>query len=350
MRKTFIAVIVFVMLAASLAGCAQSTPAASNPTQAPAQPTANTSGNTSASANNPVKVVFLITQPLSPFETDIWNSINKAKTDGLASDVKLIEMKNPTEYEQTIRQVSEDGYNVVISTFFFVHDAFNAVAPSFPNTHYVLVYEPNDKNIPNIHGILYDVQEGSYVCGVVAGKMTKSNRIGWFGGDNSPGIIKFLAGYEAGAKSVNPNVALDVQFAGTFVDPDKGHEISLALFEKGDDIVMQAANQTGLGLFTAAKEKNKLAIGVDIDQSDQAPNNVICSALSNPGLSVYKDISDSANNTWKGGTSNWGVKDGAPAAAITGLVPAEVKAAADQAEKDIASGKVVPPTTTDTGK
>ncbi len=338
MRKTFITMIVLALLVAVLASCAQ----------APA--TANPAANSSASGKNAVKVVFLITQPLSPFEQDIWDSVNKAKADGLASDVKLIEMKNPTEYEQTIRQVSEQGYNVVVSTFFFVHDAFNKVAPDFPNTHYVLVYEPNDKNIPNIHGILYDVQEGSYVCGVVAGKMTKSNKVGFFGGDNSPGIVKFLAGYEAGLKSVNPNITLDVQFAGTFIDPDKGHEIALALYEKGDDVVMHAANKTGLGLFTAAKEKNLYAIGVDIDQSSEAPNNVICSALSNPGLSVYKDIKDSANGTWKGGTSNWGVKDGAPAAAITNLVPADVKAAATQAEKDIASGKIVPPTTTDAAK
>jgi basic membrane protein A len=337
MRRNFVALIVFVMVAVTLSGCGAPTPAAS-------------SAQTPASAANAVKVVFLITQPLSPFETDIWNSVNKSKADGLASDVKLVEMKNPTEYEQTVRQVSEDGYNVVISTFFFVHDAFNAVAPDFPKTHYVLVYEPNDKNIANIHGILYDVQEGSYVCGVVAGKMTKTNRVGWFGGDNSPGIVKFLAGYEAGLKSVNPNITLDVQFAGTFVDPDKGHEISLALFEKGDDVVMQAANQTGLGLFTAAKEKNMYAIGVDIDQSDQAPQNVICSALSNPGQSIYKDIADSAAGTWKGGTTDWGVKDGAPAAAITTLVPADVKALAEQAEKDIASGKVVPPTTTTAGQ
>ena len=338
MRKIFIAVIMLVVFVAAVAGCA------------PAQPTATPVSNNPGAAGSGVKVVFLITQPLSPFEEDIWNSINKAKSDGLASEVKLIEMKNPTEYEQTIRQVSEQGYNVVVSTFFFVHDAFNAVAPDFPDIHYVLVYEPNDKDIANIHGILYDVQEGSYVCGVVAGKMTKSNQVGFFGGDNSPGIVKFLAGYEAGLKSVNPDIKLDVQFAGSFIDPDKGHEISLALFEKGDDVIMHAANKTGLGLFTAAKEKNKYAVGVDIDQSNEAPDQVICSALSNPGLSVYKDIQDTANGTWKGGTSNWGVDDGAPAAAISSIVPDDVKAAAEQAEKDIASGKIVPPTTTDAAK
>ena len=327
----------FVLVMATLVACAPK----ATPTQVATEAVAPTS-----EVKTPVKVVFLITQPLSPFEEDIWNWVNKSKTEGYASEVKLIEMKNPTEYEQTIRQVSEQGYNVVVSTFFFIHEAFNKVAPDFPNTHYVMVYEPNDANISNIHGILYDVQEGSYVCGVVAAMMTKSNQVGFFGGDNSPGIVKFLAGFEAGLKSVKPDIKLDIQYAGSFIDPDKGHEIALAFYEKGDDIVMHAANKTGLGLFTAAKEKGKYAIGVDIDQKSEAPDNVICSALTNPGLSVYNDITASAMGTWQGGTSNWGIDDGAPAVALTQLVPADVKAAAEQAEKDIASGKIVPPQTT----
>lgn len=346
MRKTLVSVLVLIMLITAMAACAPQ-PA---PTQAPAESEAEqpVAAEPAAEEATPVRVVFLLTQPLSPFEEDIWNWINKSQTEGYASEVKLIEMKNPTEYEQTIRQVSEQGFNVVVSTFFFVHEAFNNVAPDFPDTHYVLVYEPNDAEIPNIHGILYDVQEGSYVCGVVAGLMTETDQVGFFGGDNSPGIVKFLAGFEAGLKSVNPDARLDVQFAGSFVDPDKGHEISVAFFEQGDDIVMHAANKTGLGLFTAAQEKGKYAIGVDIDQSNLAPENVICSALSNPGLSVYNDIVASAQGTWEGGTSNWGIDDGAPAVALTDLVPEDVKAAAGQAEQDIASGLVVPPLTTTT--
>jgi basic membrane protein A and related proteins len=342
MQKRITLLLTAILLVTILVGCAP----AATPVAPAAPAAANTEAPAASTVKTPVKVVFLLTQPLSPFEEDIWKAINKAKDDGIASEVKLIEMKSPTEYEQTTRQVSEQGYNVVISAFFFVHEAFNKVAPDFPKTDYIMVYEPNDKEIPNIHGILYDVQEGSYVCGVVAAKMSKTNRVGFIGGDNNPGIVKFLAGYEAGLKSVNPNIQIDTQFAGTFIDPDKGHEIALALFEKGDDVVMHAANMTGLGLFDAAKEKNMYAIGVDIDQSNLAPNNVICSALSSPGLSIYGDLVAAASGTWKGGTSNWGTKDGAPAAAISSIVPADVVAAAEQAEKDIASGKIVPPQTT----
>ena len=308
---------------------------------------ATIAGSTAASAE-PARVAFLITQPLSPFEEDIWNAVNRAKADGKASEVKLIEMKNPTEYEQTVRQVGEQGYNVVVSTFFFVKEAFNKIAPDLPNTNFVLVYEPNENNYPNMRGILYDVQEGSYVCGVVAGMMSKSGKFGFIGGNDSPGILKFLAGFEAGVQAAKPGAEVDVSFAGTFIDPEKGKEIAISLFDRGDDVVMHAANMTGLGLFAAAKDAGKYAVGVDIDQNGQAPDSVICSALSNPGLSVYRAIADTADGTWTGGTMSWGVDDGAPAAALASWVPDEVRAAAAEAEKNIASGALVPPQSTET--
>jgi basic membrane protein A len=336
MRKVLPLLLVVVLLVSSLVACA------------PKQETVATE----AATEPLLKIVFLITQPLSPFEQDIWTYVQKAKDDGLASEVKLIEMKDPSEYEQTFRQVSEEGYGVVISTFFFVKDAMLKVAKDFPNTHYVLVYEPVPDPVtdyPNVEGILYDVQEGSYVCGVVGAMMTQTNEVGFFGGDDSPGIVKFLAGYEAGLKSINPDIVLDIAFAGAFTDPNKGHEIAISQYEKGADIVMHAANKTGLGLFVAAKELGKYAIGVDIDQTSEAPENVICSALTNPGSSVYKAIMDVAEGKWTGGNVNWGIDDGESASAInTAIVPADVVEAALAAEEDIRSGKVTVPTTTDT--
>lgn len=294
------------------------------------------------------RAVLLLTQPLSPFEEDVWASMEKAKADGIATEVKLIEMKNPTEYEQTIRQVAEQGYNVIVSTYFFVKEAYDKLAPEYPESHFVLLYEPNDKNIPNMRGVAYDVQEGSYVCGVVAGLMTKSNRIGFIGGNDSPSILKFFAGLEAGAKSVNPDVAFDLAFAGTFIDPDKGQELAISLFDRGDDVVMHAANMTGLGMFSAAKDAGKYTIGVDIDQSNLAPDSVICSALANPGLSVYASIKDVHDGTWTGGNVDWGIDDGAPAAAVAAWLPDDVKKAAADAEAMIVSGAVKVPVETAT--
>ncbi len=302
----------------------------------------------SAATAADVRAVLLLTQPLSPFEEDVWAQMEKAKTDGIATEVKLIEMKNPTEYEQTIRQVAEQGYNVIVSTYFFVKEAYDKLAPEYPESNFVLLYEPNDKNIPNMRGVAYDVQEGSYVCGVVAAMMTKSNRIGFIGGNDSPSILKFFAGLEAGAKSVNPDVAFDLAYAGTFIDPDKGQELAISLFDRGDDVVMHAANMTGLGMFSAAKAAGKYTVGVDIDQNNLAPDSVICSALSNPGLSVYASIKDVHDDKWTGGNVDWGVNDGAPAAALASWLPDEVKQAAADAEAKIVSGEVKVPAETTT--
>jgi len=345
MRKILLTLMTLSLLFGVLAGCngQQAAPAEQTEGQAAEQ-----GEKIEEAAAEELRAVFLLTQPLSPFEEDIWNWINQAKEEGYLTEAKLIEMKSPTEYEQTIRQVSEQGYDIVISTFFFVKEAFNNVAPDFPDTNYILVYEPNDAGHENMLGILYDVQEGSYVCGVVAGHMTETGRVGFIGGDNSPGIVKFLAGFEAGVLSVDPDITVDVNFAGTFIDPEKGHEMALSLYGRGADIVMHAANKTGLGVFTAAQEVDKWVVGVDIDQQSEAPEHVICSALTNPGMSVYNAIVATAEGTFEGGTLNWGVDDGAPAAAITENASEEAKQAGLDAQERIASGEIIPPQTTGT--
>nr|MBN1228649.1 BMP family ABC transporter substrate-binding protein [Anaerolineae bacterium] len=300
----------------------------------------------------PIRVVFLLPQTMSPFEIDMWNSIDQALADGIASEIKMIEMKEPTEFEQTIRQVSESGYDVVISAFFLVKEPILKVAPDFPDTHYLMVYESVPEPIsdyPNVRGIQYDVQEGSYVCGVAAAHMSENERVGFIGGADFPGIVKFLAGYEAGLLSVNPSISLDIAWAGTFVDPDKGLELGLSLYERGDDVIMHAANKTGLGVFIAAEESGGYAVGVDVDQTDLAPSNIICSALTNPGASVYASLMDIASGNFTNGTINWGVDDGVPAAALNKLLLSEeALAAARSAEEQIVNGEIEVPQSTET--
>jgi basic membrane protein A and related proteins len=338
MPKRLLSLLTCIVSVALLAGCAPQAATQITTQRDPAQ--------------DPQRVVFLLVQPLSPFEIDIWDAIARARDDGYASEIKLIEMKDPAEYEATIRRVSEEGYDVVVGAFFLIKEPFLKVAPDFPNTHYVLVNEsvPDPVSaVPNMIGIVYDVQEGSYVCGVVAAHMTTADRVGFIGGSDFPGIIKFLAGYEAGLKAVKPNLQLDVAFAGTFTDPDKGYEVGTSLYERGDDVVMHAANKTGLGLFVAAAEQGAYAIGVDIDQTDQAPTAVLCSALTNPGASVYQAIYQAATAKWAGGNLSWGVDDGQPAAALnTKLLPADVVKAAQDAEAKLKSGEITVPVTTET--
>ncbi len=339
MSKRLSSLAALIVILALVAGCApQATATPSNQQLEPAQ--------------DPQRVVFLLVQPLSPFEIDIWDAIARTRDDGYATEIKLIEMKDPAEYETTIRRVSQEGYDLVVGAFFLIKEPFLKVAPEFPDTHYVLVYETVPDPItdfPNVRGIVYDVQEGSYVCGVAAAHMSAADRVGFVGGSDFPGIIKFLAGYEAGLKSVKPNITLDVAFAGTFTDPDKGYELGNSLYERGDDVVMHAANKTGLGLFISAVEQGRYAVGVDIDQTGEAPTAVLCSALTNPGESVYRAIRDAATASWVGGNVSWGVDDGVPAATLNAdLLTADALKAAQDAEAKIRSGEITVPDSTDT--
>ena len=302
-------------------------------------------------ASEAPSVAFLLVQALSPFEVEVWEAIQRAEEDGYASRVKMVEMKDPTEFETTVRQVSNAGYDVVVSTFFLIKEPFLKAAPHFPDTHFVLVYEsiPEPEKYPNLRAIAYDVQEGSYLCGVVAAMKSDAGRVGFMGGADTPGVEKFLAGYEAGLKSVNPDLELDVAFTGTFVDPDKGHEMTLALYERGDDVIMHAANKTGLGLFVASEELGKFAIGVDVDQTALSPETVICSALSNPGRSVRQAIRDVASGTWSGGNVDWGLDDGVPAVALNeALVDEEIVAKVGELEQRIRNGEIEVPVSTET--
>jgi basic membrane protein A and related proteins len=332
------------ILVFSIVGCAATTPA-------PAASSGAT-GNQLPSGTKPVKVVFLTIQAMAPFEADVWRGINQAKTEGYASEVKLIQLKEPSEYEEGIRAVSQDGYDVVIATFEVLKPAIAAVAPDFPKTKYMNVWvsapDPADK-YPNVRGYVYNVEDGSYVNGVLAGKIC-GNQVGFVGGDDNAVIMRFLAGFEAGLKATNPSSTLNISFAGTYVDPVKGREIALSLFQRGVNCIMTAANQTGLGVIKAGQENQKMIFGVDVDQSKDAPDAVLSSALANAGESAYRTIKDAATNKWTGGTVNFGADDGAPAVAINmnfpGGIPAEALKAAQEAEAKIGKGEIKVPNTT----
>lgn len=126
-----------------------------------------------------------------------------------------------------------------------------------------------------MYNMSYSTNEVSFLAGAAAALATQSdmpnankdNVIGFLGGMDIPGINAFLVGYIQGAQYVDPEVKVAVSYAGDFVNPAKGKELSLIQYNSGVDIIFNVAGGTGLGIFDAAKEKNKYAIGVDSDQA-----------------------------------------------------------------------------------
>lgn len=344
--KSLFIFLTVVLIATILASCGGKP----TPTAAP-----QTAGEGLPAGTKPIRVVFLTIQPFSPFEGDVWEGINKAKNEGYASEVKLIEFKEPSEYEEGVRAVSEDGYDLVFATFELLKPAIAAVAPDFPEVHYVNLWvgapDPVD-NYKNVRGYIYNVEQGSYVNGVIAAMMC-GDHVGFVGGDDNAVILRFFAGFEAGLKATNPNMTLDVAWAGTYIDPVKGREIGLSLFQRGANCIMTAANKTGLGVINAGQEAGKPIFGVDYDQSREAPDTVISSAVTGAGIGAYKAIVEVATGKWtQYGTIYFGADDGISPVVINLSypkgIPEDVLAAAKAAEAKIASGEIKVPETTTT--
>jgi basic membrane protein A len=166
-----------------------------------------------------------------------------------------------------------------------------------------------------------------------------------------PLIKKFEAGYRAGVEAVRPGTEVIVKYAGTtgsaFKDPTKGKELGLAEYNQGADIIFHASGSTGLGVFEAAREQKKLAIGVDSDQYDEAPGFILTSMIKRVDNAVFDTIHELQGGRWDGGVKEFGLAQHGVGwvydARNQSLVPAAVKARVDSLEAAIVSGKIAVP-------
>ncbi|MBN2899721.1 MAG: BMP family ABC transporter substrate-binding protein, partial [Clostridia bacterium] len=213
------------------------------------------------------------------------------------------------------------------------------------------------EGIDNITCIDYMENEGSFLAGAVAAMLTTTDmegmnadkKIGMVGGMDISVIRNFQVGYEAGAKYIDPEMAVETIFAGDFEDPAKGKESALALYAKGVDIVFQVAGKTGEGVFEAAKDNGQYAIGVDSDQRYIAPENIVASMIKGVGLSIYESIERIQSGTFeRGSVYHYGIKENGVDVSygtedMTQFVTEEMKAKVQELKEKIVSGEIVVP-------
>jgi basic membrane protein A len=178
--------------------------------------------------------------------------------------------------EQLLRAQAEEGFDLMIGVGFLFTDAITKVAADFPDQHFGIIdgYIPDLNANSNITCLSFAEHEGSFLVGAIAGLTDKSGKVGFIGGMDIPLIHKFHGGYLAGAMYVNPKLrsraALLGQYCGkdpgAFNDPKTAESIAVNFFNQGASIIYHAAGGSGAGLFKAAKDLKKLAIGVDSDQ------------------------------------------------------------------------------------
>ncbi len=255
--------------------------------------------------------------------------------------------------EQLLRTLAEDKYTLVFGVGFLFTDALANVAKAFPATKFALIDGFVDKltDASNIVCLGFSEHEGSFVVGAAAAKLSKTGTVGFVGGMKIPLIEKFEAGFYAGAKYVNPKIKVVSAYIGTtgdaFKDPTKGKELALSQFQKDKaDVVYHASGASGVGVFQAAAQVKKLAIGVDSDQyltagADLQPY-IATSMLKRVDVAVYETIKAVVGNTFKGGYRTFGLSDNGVGYADNPGIK-DIKAALDEIKGKVAKGEIKVP-------
>jgi len=251
------------------------------------------------------------------------------------------EISNDTQRVQAIRRMAERGANPIISIGFAQASALQQVAKDFPKTQFAIIDAKVD--MPNVQSVLFKEHEGSYVVGAMAALVSKTGKVGFVGGMDIPLIRKFQCGYEQGAKATNPKIEVFSNMTGTtstaWNDPTRGGELAKAQFAKGSDVVFAAAGGTGVGVYQAAKDAGKLAIGVDSNQNHLQPGTMLTSMVKRVDVAVYNVLKG-----WKPGVQVLGLKEGGVDYAAdennAKLLNPALKAKVDAVKADIIAGKV----------
>lgn len=264
---------------------------------------------------------------------------------------QLIECQNDASVFTSNLISAAEKNDVVVAVGWEFWDPLVANAPKMPDTKFIFVDNDLDNVGDNLLSITYAQNEGSFLVGYIAGKLTTTDVIGVVGGEDSETINDFIVGYEAGAKYANPNVRVLTKYANDYEDPARGKELALALYDSNCDIIFQVASRTGEGVFEAAAERKLYAIGVDSDQKYINPDVIICSMTKEVGNSIEQAISAYIEDgTWDGGQiwvadMSTGLVDvGYGDDTMTQQVSNELKAEVEQIKDDIVSGKIKVPT------
>ena len=263
---------------------------------------------------------------------------------------KVIECKEDGSlYESSLVSAAETC-DVVIAVGWQFYDALDSgLAIDFPEVQFIFIDNELSDRGDNLMSIIYAQNEGSFLVGYIAGKLTKTNKIGVVGGQDAPTINDFIVGYEAGARYANPDIVVEVKYAETYEDPSKGLELAKALYDGGCDIVFAVAGKTGEGVFEAAAETGNYAIGVDSDQKYINPDVIICSMVKDVGLSIFTTVGDMEHNyfggtTWTANMASGYISVGYGDDTMTQQVSSELKAEVADIAQKIISGEIVVPT------
>lgn len=332
MKKMFALTLTFILVLSLLAGCVF--------------------GNNAASSNLSVALVVAGT-----FGDRSFYDSSKAGCDKLAAEgiqVNTIECGNENHTQQIYN--AADTADVVILVGWEFYDV-ETVAPEYPDKRFIWIDNPpEDRSNPidNVLYITYAQNEGSFLAGYIAAKLSKSGMIGAVGGKDNDTINDFIVGYKQGALYANPHIRVEAVYSNDYDDPAIGRRCALALNENGADVIFQIASKCGSGVFQAAKEKGFYAIGVDSDQKYIDPEVIVCSMCKKVGDSIYDAVKQHMEKgdgcglwgtTWVADMATGYVGIGYGEEGSIQQVPDDVKAEVEDLARKIVSGEIQVETT-----
>jgi basic membrane protein A and related proteins len=296
------------------------------------------------------------------FNQSAWAGVQQAAKE-YGWEARFIESKQPTDYEKNIDTLATEGFDVIVTVGFLMGDATAAKAMQYRDVKFAIIdydYWPSEGGNPcdetqadcyaegllnNVTSLMFQEDQVGFLAGVLAGGMTKTNTICSVSGMEIPPVVKFVVGYQNGAKWVNSSVnALNV-YIPSFIDPAKGKETGISMIGQGCDIVFGVGGNTGNGGLLAAKEQGLMAIGVDVDQYYTYPevaDALITSAAKNVDVAVYEYLKSVKAGTSKAGIFTANIQNGgvglAPYHDWDAKIPADLKAKVNEALEGLKNG------------
>lgn len=267
----------------------------------------------------------------------------------LGIELKYVEATDTNAIENLHKTFARKGFDLVIGVGFAQMEAVKKVAAQFPNIKFAIV--DGEVTAANVKSLLFEEHEGSYLVGAIAALKSKSGKVGFIGGMDIPLIRRFEMGFEAGAKKTNAKSSLVSNYIGVtgeaWNNPAKAKELALSQFSKGVDVIFVAAGASGTGVFDAAEETKKFAIGVDSNQNWIKPGVVLTSMLKRVDIAVFKTIEETKAGKFQSGATRFGLKDKGVDFAMDQhnekILSADIKKKADDLKNEIMSGKIVVP-------
>lgn len=219
------------------------------------------------------------------FSDSAFNGLIKAREElGIRFDYR--ELKESETYEKGLTELVEADHDIVVGLGFMVQKDLEKVAQKYPEQQFILIDAVSE--LKNVTSITFKEDEGSFLAGVVAALTTKTNKLGFIGGDDVPLINKFEKGFIDGAKSINPTIKVDVAYAGDFGNDQLGAQLARKMINNQVDVLYAAAGFTGVGMLKEAQANKVLAIGVDSDQYFYAEKAIVTSMLKNVDVAIYQ--------------------------------------------------------------